>query len=202
MKFSRISAVSYGFVIAAIAATIHSTPVHAVRFQLPVDVSASADVKARMQADLASTSGAQVDLRGDGRVYKGNGQENDDDVRSDKNVTKVESDDDSVSVSYKIPGKFLGFIPMGMVVRTTVGAAGDVKVSHPWYSFLVTSDDDGAEDAIKTEINAVINAYGVSGDVKLASSTKSAFIKAIHDVLKSGFSAEASVDTSASAASN
>ncbi|MEN9912601.1 MAG: hypothetical protein RLY66_9 [Candidatus Parcubacteria bacterium] len=215
MKISHIKSASLGLFVAAVAILAHSSSAAALTPVL-TSTGVSADVKVRMQADLASTS---VDMNADGRVYKGgekegepkNGQAlgqimastsssdaSDDDVKSDKNVKKVESDDDSVSVSYKVPVKLFGFIPMGMVIRTTVGAAGDVKVSHPWYSFFATSDDNDAENDIKTEINTVINAYGVSGETKLSTSTKSAFIKAIHDVLKGAFETNASTSANVS----
>ncbi|MEK7641847.1 MAG: hypothetical protein AAB365_02525 [Patescibacteria group bacterium] len=207
-----------GLIFGAMLALVASSSVQAAEIAVS---GVSTDVKATMQLGLSSTStgpGANVDAAGDVRVYKGdsssstandknNNQETSTDVdlaatvQSDENVTKVESDDESVSLWYKVPAKLFGFIPMGMTVRTTVGAAGEVKVSHPWYSFLVSSEDDDAEAVIQTEVNATLGASGTTtdGDAKLTGAAKAAFVKAIHSGLKSTVGAQASVDASAGA---
>ncbi|MBP6858375.1 MAG: hypothetical protein KBC33_00920 [Candidatus Pacebacteria bacterium] len=201
---------SHSFIFALLALMCALPAQAAVEIGAPLSI----DVKADMQAELVSSStsgGLNVDVNGDGRVYKGDQTSETStsadidttlaaEVSSDDNVTKVESDDSSVSLWYKVPARLFGFIPMGMNVRTTVDARGDVKVSHPWYYFLVSADDAGAEVAVQSKINATIGTsdMGVEGEAKLTNTTKAVFVRAIHGALKSTVGTNVSADAGAS----
>ncbi len=175
------------------------------------------DVKTRMQAEIDSSNDGSVRGGGDGRMYKGDtvgvkGESRGEArgmgtstrsgvavrIIADKDLSKVESDDDSVNVSYKIPAKLFGFIPVGMVVRTTVGSAGEVKVTHPWYSFLTASDDTEIQADFMSKIDAIKTEFGITTGAELGTSTKSDFIKAIHSILKEALDARTSAQADAS----
>ena len=49
-------------------------------------------------------------------------------------IRQVESDAKATVTTYNQRGKFLGFIPVWMKVKTTVVPVGVVKVKYPWYS--------------------------------------------------------------------
>lgn len=110
-------------------------------------------------------------------------------VQSDQNVSKVESDEEAVSVWYKMPARFLGFIPMNMTVRTTVGANGEVQVDRPWYRFLVTGSEavDDIEPSVQSQVTMIVGdpaaAADSDGEYRLTESTRATLLWTVHGVL-------------------
>lgn len=62
-------------------------------------------------------------------------------MHADPNILNVNLSDTSVAMTYKVPGRFLGFIPVTIKATATVNQDGTVTVSHPWYDFLTATDD-------------------------------------------------------------
>lgn len=60
-------------------------------------------------------------------------------VASDESVKKIATNENQTEVTYKQKGRFLGFIPVKMNVKTSVKADGSIKVSYPWYKFMTTA---------------------------------------------------------------
>ncbi len=120
-------------------------------------------------------------------------------VQSDENVSKVDSDDDSVSLWYKSTFKLFGFIPMTANLKATADADGSVRVSRPWYSFLATSEASNAEEvAVKSEVTAVVQSYNTSADATFSAEAKTAIVRAMQRAFKTAAETRVSADASAS----
>ena len=78
-------------------------------------------------------------------------------MRNDRNLSSVEFKDAKMDVRYKQDAKFLGFIPASMNVKVTVDEKGMLDVTHPWYSFLMSSEVTAAE--LETALTADISAW-------------------------------------------
>lgn len=74
-------------------------------------------------------------------------------MQADPNVDEVQASSDSVAVLYKVPAKFLGFIPVSVSATTMVGSDGSVTIRYPWWAFLFATDDQ-----LKTQIESRVDA--------------------------------------------
>lgn len=108
---------------------------------------------------------------------------------SDPNVADVSADDDSVTVQYKIPGRFLGLFSVDTTAYVTTDTSGKTKVHYPWYTFVTSVDDD----SLKADLEARNWAVTSSNKAEVAASIQAA-MKAWADMHTS-----ASTDTSVSA---
>lgn len=87
-------------------------------------------------------------------------------IKADGNVNSIQSTQDSVAMSYRVPAKFLGFIPMNVDATAVVNADGTVSVTYPWYSFLLATNGD-----LNARINgAVQNVLGARANGSLSGS--------------------------------
>lgn len=85
-------------------------------------------------------------------------------MTADTNVQEVQASSDGVQVTYKVPGKFLGFIPVQIDTTATVHADGSVSIDYPWYGFLVSTTSD-LQASVESRVHAALDAGGASADV-------------------------------------
>lgn len=98
-------------------------------------------VSVRTEADLTGYAAAQIE--------------------NDENLERVRVDGSDVTVTYRAPAKFLGFLSSSVRVSATVDAEGEVDVRYPWYAFLFASESEAAlEAAIAERLDAALSAGG------------------------------------------
>jgi hypothetical protein len=102
---------------------------------------------------------------------------------SDSNVEKVKTDDDSVTVEYKVPGHFLGIFPVRTTAYVTTDVSGKTKVHYPWYTFITSVND------------ASLRAQLESGNWSVTSSNKAQIAAAIQTALKAWVASNTSAST-------
>lgn len=93
-------------------------------------------------------------------------------IKGDTNVDAIQSTSDSVAVTYKVPAKLLGFIPMNVAATAVVNADGSVTVNYPWYGFLLSTDGNlnaRVEGAVQSVLGANANGQ-LSGTVTATTS--------------------------------
>jgi hypothetical protein len=121
--------------------------------------SGDASLKVQLEKGLSSNGEAEVvDLKGNADLMI----KSDDDldaynslvVKTRPSVTSVSVDDDSVSVKYKQPAKFLGVFSSHINATAKVVAGGKVTIILPWYSFLYVKDSSTVESKIETSLAA------------------------------------------------
>lgn len=71
-------------------------------------------------------------------------------IKSNASIKEVDSNADSVTVRFSEPARILGIFPVTLRSAATIAADGSVRVEHPWYYFLATSDAD--ETGLKTAL--------------------------------------------------
>ena len=76
-------------------------------------------------------------------------------INKDENVTNVTIGSTTVAVSYKVPAKFLGFIPASITINAESDESGNVNISYPWYSFLMKA---GSSATLKASAEAKAHA--------------------------------------------
>lgn len=81
-------------------------------------------------------------------------------LESDENVESIEAAQNSVSVTYKDRAHLFAVIPVMVDATATVDAEGNVEVSYPWYSFLMSTDKAELEAKIQNRVNAIVDAGG------------------------------------------
>ncbi len=57
-------------------------------------------------------------------------------LQNDGNIEKIEVNDDGMDLSYRQPGKFLGFIPTKILANVHVAEDGEATIDYPWYTFM------------------------------------------------------------------
>ena len=62
-------------------------------------------------------------------------------IKADTNVDAVQSTQDSVAVTYKVPAKLLGLFNVNVDATAVVNADGSVTVKNPWYGFLLSTNE-------------------------------------------------------------
>jgi hypothetical protein len=60
-------------------------------------------------------------------------------IASDDHIKSVTTNETQTETVYTQRGKFLGFIPVWMNVKSTVSADGSAKVRYPWYKFMTSA---------------------------------------------------------------
>ncbi len=113
---------------------------------------------------------------------------------SDSNVSDVSTNDTHVSVSYKEPAKFLGFISTHISVTAESDSSGKVKIKHPWYAFLMKTQNESSLQA-----DAQVRAQSVTSaqaGATMSAQTKAALVQALYAALRSHVTASASADAS------
>lgn len=105
-------------------------------------------------------------------------------LSEDANLESVEVAADAVEVTYKQRARLFWFIPVSVNSTVIVETDGDVKVSYPWYGFLVSTDKAALEAKIENRVSALVSALA---DV-------SAALAANEDITASENGASARVD--------
>ncbi len=85
-------------------------------------------------------------------------------IAADPNLQKVQATDDALSVTYKIPAKLFGIIPVSVNATALVDSSGTVNVTYPWYVFLVSTDRADLESRVQSRVDSVLNA-GANADL-------------------------------------
>ncbi len=123
-------------------------------------------------------------------------------IKNDVNVTAVSADENTVSVTYKEPAKFLGFINTTLSVTAKSDVDGNVTISYPWYAFLIAKPNDAA---LHASAQAQAHAAAQSAVVQANATTtmtarlQAALISALHEAFQSNVSADASANANANA---
>lgn len=110
--------------------------------------------------------------------------------QSDRNVEKVEMTDNRILLAYRMPAKFLGFIPVTVMTNVQVDAQGNVSVNYPWYTFLSVKDDEKLKADLELQVKEAIGSdVGTSATTtvafsELSSRSRAKIIQAIHASLK------------------
>ncbi len=82
-------------------------------------------------------------------------------IMNDSNVSAVQSDNAHVTVWYKVPTHFLGFIRTDVNAQATTDANGNVSVHYPWYTFLSTKDSSANLKAnLQAQVSGSASANG------------------------------------------
>lgn len=120
-------------------------------------------------------------------------------VESDKNVESIELAQDSVSVTYKERAYIFAFIPVTVDVTATVDASGNVEVSYPWYSFLMTTDKDELEAKIQNRVSVGVEA-SADATAQMSAETQARLVADVKAAMAETLAeAEAAADVSADA---
>jgi len=124
-------------------------------------------------------------------------------IGSDKNIARVATSADTVSVTYKQNVKFLGFIPATVNATATVDATGEVDVSYPWYTFLAVTNETDLEASLESRIDSAL-ALGVDAEAaaELGANTQARLINEIKTVMAAELAADVNADVSANARVN
>ena len=110
---------------------------------------------------------------------------------SDSNVAAVTTDQNSVTVAYKVPGRFLGIFPVHVKALVTADASGKTVVHYPWYDFATSVQDS---DSLKTQLQAGTWSVNAQNKAQIATSIQTALRAWL-----SGITASASASTTISA---
>lgn len=79
-------------------------------------------------------------------------------MNEDANLESVEVADDAVEVTYKQKARLFTLIPVTVKATAIVRTDGDVKVSYPWYSFLMSTDKAELETKIQKRVSGLVDA--------------------------------------------
>lgn len=112
-------------------------------------------------------------------------------INSDANLQGMEFSDEEIAVSYKQPGKILGFIPVLVTVEASLDAEGNIDLDYPWYQFIVVTDRAELESELQSEVGA--RAAGAD----LAAQSKAEIASRLHSALRENLAASAEVSADA-----
>lgn len=114
--------------------------------------------------------------------------------QEDKDVSKIEVQEDRILLAYRQPAKFLGFIPVSVIANVKVDAQGNVSVDYPWYTILSVKDDAKLKEELQLKMAEILGGgTGVSGTItstttiafsELSVRSRAKIIQAIHVALK------------------
>ncbi len=118
-------------------------------------------------------------------------------AENDPSVSAVSTTDNNVSISYKVPVKLFGFIPVyeteTISVDTSVqGSAPHASVHRSWWSFLAAGNNSGNVAAFSSNLNDSLSA-SASG------SSQTQIMAEIEAAARSSMSASATASASGSA---
>jgi hypothetical protein len=113
-------------------------------------------------------------------------------LRADENLEAMSFANDNVMVSYKAPGRFLGFIPIEMNIDVMVDQEGNVAFDYPWYGFLVTKNEADLEAKIKASVDATLASEASGG---WTNSNRAEIASAIATTLKTNYEARVNADS-------
>ena len=109
-------------------------------------------------------------------------------IKSDNKVESVSVGTSTVTVSYDVPAKFFGFIPVTIMVTAQADETGTVDISYPWYAFLIKTSNSAA---LHASAEAKAHAAAQSA-VTSSAQIKAALIDALHTAFKTQVESETS----------
>jgi hypothetical protein len=109
-------------------------------------------------------------------------------------VRAVDSDTQSVSVTYDDHAWLLGLFPTTARAVATIAADGNVEVSYPWYDFLLSTHEGKIRTALLS-MNQGSTSLGASASLTVAQ--KAQILRDVHSILSAQLSASTSADVSA-----
>jgi hypothetical protein len=117
-------------------------------------------------------------------------------AKEDDRVSSIELSSKNVTFSYRERANLFGFIEVNVPVIVSVEADGEVSVTYPWYSFMLSTNRAGL--AIRAEA-AARNTLGVnaSSEETLSAEEQVHLATALHAALRAEASAAISADTKA-----
>ncbi|MEJ0054064.1 MAG: hypothetical protein WDN10_05100 [bacterium] len=118
-------------------------------------------------------------------------------LKGDTDLEGVEFSGDHVAVSYKERAHLFGFIPLWVTARAQANADGSVKVSYPWYGFLMSTASDDIEAQVKADATATLSGSGASA--MLSATTQAKLFDQLRRAMKAAHDTEVSADVDASA---
>lgn len=115
-------------------------------------------------------------------------------LKRDANIESIEVARDEVSLSYRQPARFLGFIPTDIRATARVTNEGRVDVDYPWYRlFFAVDGASEAEAALETRVQELTANANGSFTVAL----EAAILEAMHRVLSAGATGTATAGVTA-----
>lgn len=174
----------------------------------PVDTSAvmldqsSLGVQGSNASQVSSAD--QVNTRDDLNSYALNA------MRADTNIQSLSMAQDAVTVDYKQPGKLLGLIKVEEATHIQVGSDGTVKMTYPWYHFLVSSNMPNLQSDLQARAETILSAKAAANSnaatgVTLSDKDRAQILSSVLASVSSNISANANlgaINTSGSAAGN
>ena len=120
-------------------------------------------------------------------------------MKKDNKIQEVQASSGAVTVTYKGPAKFLGFIPASIKATAIADATGNVTISRPWYGFLFSSTDRAElKAAIESQVSAHVDiSANARAQAELAADMQAQLVADIHAAMQQHFSASTDVDASA-----
>ena len=119
-------------------------------------------------------------------------------MKSDNNISAVESASDSVSVTYKQKAKLFGFIPVTLNARAVVDAQGNVTISYPWYAFLAVTNKADLQAKVQGRVNTDVNLGGgadanasTAAAARLTADTQAKVVAAVKAAMQAQFDVDA-----------
>jgi hypothetical protein len=115
-------------------------------------------------------------------------------MSADDNIVKIEVDEDEVSIWYKEPGEFLGFIPVTVTTKATVSADGEIEIDRPWYRAFVTAED---ETTLENSLSSTAGTIARSeGSTELSSNAQARLLNALRASMKMHYESTTRTSTS------
>lgn len=90
-------------------------------------------------------------------------------VERDDRVEEIELANGELVIRYKAEAKFLGFIPGSITIRAEVSPEGEVRVSYPWYSFLMAKAESRADLEARLNHDLDVIADDLTEDIEIGS---------------------------------
>jgi len=112
-------------------------------------------------------------------------------VRKDPNIVSIAAGDNSVSMEYRTPAKFLGVFNTHATTKAVVSEDGSIELTHPGDTFLYDTDDAldaNIKDSIESEIGDLLDVAAPSGALPL--SLRAQMLDRIHDAFVMNLNAE------------
>jgi hypothetical protein len=109
-------------------------------------------------------------------------------AQNDENLETATASENEVSVRYKEPAKFFGFIPVMITTHVKADTNGSIKVRYPWYRFLVALQDHDLQSEIEAKVNAVLLANGAKNtSAEFSASMQAHLINEIRAALQESY---------------
>lgn len=79
-------------------------------------------------------------------------------ISANTDVRAMKLTAEAIDLDYKAPVALFGFIPMNVQARISVSKDKTVDVSYPWYSFLMSTDEEELKEAVSKTVEDSLSA--------------------------------------------